>query len=147
MENDGEKKGEDRDESGRFIKGHTVRGGKNEKDKDALRKSLAKIYGLPENNPVVNLLVDLGTSKDKKIQAKAVELFAKRIEPKKEEPEALDPTVIELMSLITKLGGLEGMREMVKICPECDKFPGIDIDLELYKVRPKENDPEDEEDE
>jgi len=72
--------------------------------KEKFRESVADILGLPKEDPVVELIANLGTSKDKRDRLKVADLLVKRIAPKPEEDKPIisDPLVSKIIDYHVK---------------------------------------------
>ena len=92
-----------RGSDGKFIGNDEPEGASRKIDKEALRKSIGETLGLPVDDPIVQLITDLGTSRDKKDRMKIIDMLVKKMNPKQDEGEKLlVPEVLEALDIHLK---------------------------------------------
>ena len=110
---------------GTFISNDEPEGKSRKIDKDALRKSVAETLTLPIDDSLVQLVTDLGASRDKKDRMKVIDMLVKKITPKQDGGEKLlTPEVIELLDLHLKhkMGRLAEGKKVDSVSPLLDKL-------------------------
>jgi len=109
---------------GTFVSSDEPEGKSRKIDKDALKKSVAETLTLPIDDPIVQLITDLGASRDKKDRMKIIDMLVKKITPKQDDGEKLlAPEVLELLDIHVryKTGKLE-VEKVGSVTPLLDKI-------------------------
>lgn len=125
------KKAQERDEKGRFVKGK-YKGGPGRKGKSNL-----DLKGLSWWEQAERVISQYMTAKDGRVSLKATDLLMKLQSIKKPEgAPVIGPVTVDLLRIIKTLGGIDGLKKMMDHCPGCswfksEVFSSSDLNAEL----------------